>query len=268
MNTPRIEQTFSWDGFVRTGIAPEALARGAAAIGYAGVELAPPETWPLIRDHGLRIISLTGHPLAPAGLNDPAQFPAIESSIHRALEQAQAWRIPYVLCFSGNRRGIPPDEAAEITAEHLRRLTPACAEADVTLVLELLNSKSADRDYEADHTAWGARVCDLVNDPRVRLLYDIFHMQIMEGDLIRTIRTYAPVIGHYHTAGNPGRHDLDEAQEIGYPAVVRAIAETGHSGFIGHEFFPKHDALTSLRHAYELVEAALAAAGPDGASPG
>ncbi len=254
----RIQQSFSWDGFARTGIAPESLVRGAAAIGYAGVELVPPEFWPLIRAHGLRIVSMVGHPLAPAGLNDPAHFPAIERSIHAALEQAREWAIPYVLCFSGNRRGLPPDAAAEISADHLRRLASACADAGVTLVLELLNSKAAGRDYEADHTAWGAQVCRMVDSPQVRLLYDVFHMQIMEGDLIQTIRANADVIAHYHTAGNPGRADLDDTQEICYPAVVRAIAETGHSGFIGHEFFPRHDALTSLAGAYALVEDALA----------
>ncbi len=258
MNAPtRIQQSFSWDGFVRTGIAPEALARGAANIGYGGVELVEPALWPLLRDHGLRVVSIVGHPLAPAGLNQREHFPAIEPSIVTALEQAAEWHIPYVLCFSGNRWGASPDEAADITADHLRKLAPAAADAGVTLVLELLNSKIADRDYQADHSAWGARVCRLVDSPHVRLLYDVFHMQIMEGDLIRTLQANADVIGHYHTAGNPGRADLDDAQEIFYPAVVRAIAESGHSGFIGHEFFPKHDALASLRAAYDLCEVAL-----------
>jgi hydroxypyruvate isomerase len=256
--TPRIQQSFSWDGFIRTGITPEALARGAAAIGYAGVELVEPALWPLLRDHGLRVISITGHPLAPAGLNQRGHFPEIERSIHAALEQAAAWSIPYVLCFSGNRGDASPDEAAEITADHLRRLAPAAADAGATLVLELLNSKAAGRDYQADHTTWAAGVCRMVGSPQVKLLYDVFHMQIMEGDLIRTIQANADVIGHYHTAGNPGRADLDDAQEINYGAVVRAIAATGHTGFIGHEFFPKHDALTSLRAAYALCEEAIA----------
>lgn len=254
--TSRIQQSFSWDGFVRTGIAPEVLACGAADIGYAGVELVDPALWPLLRDHGLRVISIAGHPLAPAGLNHRDHFPAIERSIHAALEQAAAWSIPYVLCFSGNRWDADPDEAADITADHLRQLAPAAADARVTLVLELLNSKIADRDYQADHTAWGAQVCRMVGLPQVKLLYDIFHMQIMEGDLIRTLQANADVIGHYHTAGNPGRADLDAAQEINYPAIVRAIAASGHDGFIGHEFFPKHDALVSLRAAWELCEAA------------
>jgi hydroxypyruvate isomerase len=257
MNATPIQQSFSWDGFIRTGIAPEALARGAAEIGFAGVELVEPALWPLLRDHGLRVVSITGHPLAPAGLNQRAHFDDIERSIQAAFEQAAAWSIPYVLCFSGNRGGASPDEAAEITADHLRRLAPAAANAGVTLVLELLNSKVAGRDYQADHTAWAAQVCRMVASPQVKLLYDIFHMQIMEGDLIRTIQENADVIGHYHTAGNPGRADLDTAQEINYAAVVRAIAGTGYTGYIGHEFFPKHDALTSLRAAHALCQAAL-----------
>ncbi|MCC7209284.1 MAG: TIM barrel protein [Anaerolineae bacterium] len=254
---PTIHQSFSWDGFVRTGIAPEALARGAAEIGYAGVDLAPPEFWPLIRDHGLRIVATNGHPLAPEGVNSREHFPAIEARIRDTLDQAVKWHIPYVLCFSGNRYGLDPDEAAHIAAENLARLAPAFESAGVTLVLELLNSKAAGRDYEADHTAWGVQVCKRLGSPRVRLLYDVFHMQIMEGDLIRTIREAHPHIAHYHTAGNPGRGDLDGEQEIHYPAVFRAIAATGHTGYIGHEFFPKHEPLVSLRAAFDLTQAAL-----------
>jgi hydroxypyruvate isomerase len=257
---PGIRQSFSWDGFARTGIDPEALVRGAAEIGYAGVDLAPEEFWPLIRDHGLAIVATNGHPLAPEGINSREFFPAIEAQIRVALDKAVPWQIRYVLCFSGNRHGPGADEAAHIAAKNLRRLAPAFESAGVMLVMELLNSKVAGRDYEADHTAWGVEVCRLVGSPRVRLLYDVFHMQIMEGDLIRTIHDNHAYIGHYHTAGNPGRADLDEAQEIYYPAVIRAIAATGHTGYIGHEFFPKLDPLVSLRAAFELTQAALATA--------
>ncbi|MBL8147325.1 MAG: TIM barrel protein, partial [Anaerolineae bacterium] len=222
--SPHIQQSFSWDGFSRGQIAPEDLARGAADIGFAGVELIDPVHWPMLRDHGLRVVSITGHPLAPEGLSHTAHFPAIERSIHGALELAARWEIPYVLCFSGNRDGMDDERATGVTAEHLRRLAPLCAEAGVVLVLELLNSKVASRDYFADHASWGARVCELVASPVVRLLYDVFHMQIMEGDLIRTIQAHSGVIGHYHIAGNPGRGDPDETQEVNYPAVVRAIA--------------------------------------------
>ena len=204
-------------------------------------------------------MSSTGHPLAPEGVNSREHFPAIEARIRAALEQAVEWQIPYVLCFSGNRYGGGAEETAHIAAENLRTLAPAFEQTGVSLVLELLNSKVVHRDYEADHTAWGVRVCEMVDSPRVRLLYDVFHMQIMEGDLIRTIREFHPFFAHYHTAGNPGRGDLDETQEIYYPAVFQAIAATGHAGYIGHEFFPKHDPLVSLRAAFELTKAAVEA---------
>lgn len=252
-----IAQSFSFDGFARTGIEPARLFRGAAEIGLAGVELLPAEHRQAARDHGLRIVSMTGHALAPAGLNRRDAFPAIERDIHAALREAVAWNVPYILCFSGNRYGPSAAEAADITADHLRRLAPSFEDAGVTLVMELLNSKAPDRDYQADHTVWSAEVVRSVGSPSVKLLYDIFHMQIMEGDLIRTIRACSDAIGHYHTAGNPGRGDLDDAQEINYPAVLQAIVETGHSGFVGHEFFPKHDPLVSLGAAYELCASVL-----------
>jgi hydroxypyruvate isomerase len=254
-----IRQSFSWDGFARTGIAPDKLIAGAAAIGYAGIEMVPPEFWPAIRDADMGLVTITGHKLAPAGLNSREAFPEIEATILRTLDQAVEWKIPYVICFSGNRTGVASDEAADITAEHLRRLAPAFEAAGITLILELLNSKVTHRNYEADHTAWGAKVCTMVGSARVKLLYDIFHMQIMEGDLIRNIRDNKAVIAHYHTAGNPGRNDLDADQEINYPAVIRAIVGTGHDGFIGHEFMPKGDALDALGAPYQLTAAALEA---------
>jgi hydroxypyruvate isomerase len=254
-----IRQSFSWNGFASTGIAPDKLIAGAAAIGYAGIEMVPPEFWPAIRDAGMGLVTLTGHKLAPAGLNSREAFPEIEAAVHASLENAVAWRIPYVICFSGNRTDKGPDEAAAITAEHLRKLAPAFEGAGITLILELLNSKVNHRNYEADHTAWGASVCAMVGSPRVKLLYDIYHMQIMEGDLIRIIRENRQAIAHYHTAGNPGRNDLDADQEINYPAVIRAIAGAGHDGFIGHEFMPKGDALDALRAAYQVTANALAA---------
>lgn len=246
-----LKQSFSWDGFVRTGIAPEALARGAAEIGYAGVDLVPEEYWPLVRDHGLQIVAAAGHPLAPEGLNRRENRAAIEATLRENLKRAEAWNIPYLLCFSGNRYGVDAATAAEITAENLRAFAPLAADAGVTLIMELLNSKVPGRDYQADHTAWAVEVCRMVDSPNVRLLYDIYHMQIMEGDIIRTIQENAPFFAHYHTAGNPGRNDLDDAQELNYPAIVRAIAATGYDGFIGHEFFPKGEPVAALRAAYQ-----------------
>ncbi len=252
-----IRQSFSWNGFAQTGIGPDTLISGAAEIGFGGIEMAPKEHWPALRNAGLTMVSITGHRLAGGGLNDPAAFQEVERSILAALDDAIEWGIPYVICFSGNRDGRTDDAAAPIVTDHLRRLAPVFERAGITLVLELLNSKVNHRDYQADHTAWAARVCEKVGSPRVRLLYDIYHMQIMEGDLIRTIRDNHGAIAHYHTAGNPGRNDLDAEQEINYPAVIRAIAATGHDGYIGHEFSPKGEALAALRAAFDLTERAL-----------
>jgi hydroxypyruvate isomerase len=124
----------------------------------------------------------------------------------------------------------------------------------VTLVLELLNSKVDHADYQCDHTAWGVDVCKMVSSPRVKLLYDIYHMQIMEGDVIRTLRDNIAQIGHFHTAGNPGRHDLDETQELYYPAIMRAIAATDYDGYVGQELMPKGDALAALEQAYQVCD--------------
>ena len=146
------------------------------------------------------------------------------------------------------------DTGAAITAEGLARVAGAAEDAGVTLVLELLNSKVNHPGYQCDHTAWGVRVCEAVNSPRVRLLYDIYHMQIMEGDIIRTIQRHHAWFGHYHTAGNPGRHDLDDAQELQYPAIMRAVAATGYTGFVGQEFLPKGEPVAALRHAFALCD--------------
>jgi len=252
-----IRQSFVWDPFARTGIEPEMLVRAAAEIGYAGVELVPQPYWRLIKDHGLAIVSTVGHPLAPEGLNRRENLASIEKEIRINLALAAEWGVPYVLCFSGNRYGMDEVTAAEITAENLHHLIPLAENAGITLVLELLNSKVKGRDYQADKSAWGIKVCEMVNSLRVRLLYDIYHMQIMEGDIISTIRRDHAFFAHYHTAGNPGRSDLDDTQELYYPAIVRAILETGDQGYIGHEFFPKADPITALTAAFQVCNVTM-----------
>jgi hydroxypyruvate isomerase len=136
--------------------------------------------------------------------------------------------------------------------EGLKQAAPLAEAAGVTLVLELLNSKVDHKDYQCDHTVWGAQVVDAVGSPRVKLLYDIYHMQIMEGDIIRTIRDNAARIGHVHTAGNPGRLDMDETQELYYPPIMRALKEAGYAGYVGQEFVPKGEALAALKTAFDL----------------
>ncbi|MCS7064771.1 MAG: TIM barrel protein, partial [Fimbriimonadales bacterium] len=138
------------------------------------------------------------------------------------------------------------------TVACLKRVAPYAEQKGVTLAIEILNSKVDHRDYQFDRMSWGVKVVELVNSPRVKILYDIYHAQIMEGDLIRTIRTHHDKIAHYHTAGNPGRNEIDETQEINYRAVMKAIKETGYTGFIGQEFIPKGDPITALRRAFEI----------------
>ena len=161
--------------------------------------------------------------------------------------------IPALICFSGNRNAGQSDEdGLEATVAGLKRAAPYAERRGVNLNLELLNSRVDHPGYQADHTAWGAEVCRRVGSPRVRLLYDIYHMQIMEGDVIRTIGDNIRWIGHFHTAGNPGRKDLDDSQELQYAAICAAIAETGYDLFLAHEFTPKGDPIEALRRAFEV----------------
>jgi len=251
-----LKQSVPWWCFARGAIAPQELVRAAAEIGYAAVELAGQEHWQLIRDHGLAIASTGGHGSIQSGLNRRDQHERIERELRENIALAERWGIPNLICFSGSRAGLDDMEGAAITAEGLRRVAPMAEQVGVTLVLELLNSKVDHPDYQCDHTAWGVEVCRMVDSPRVRLLYDIYHMQIMEGDIIRTIRARHAHFGHYHTAGNPGRNDMDDTQELNYPPIIRAIAATGYDGYIGHEFIPKGEPIAALRAAFELCEAA------------
>jgi len=246
-----IKQSVSAWCFERT-TSPRDLARTLAEIGYAGVDLVDQEHWPLFKEHGLAIAAVNGHRSIEEGLNRRENHDRIEQEISANLDLAVRWGIANLIVFSGNRRGLDDDAGAEITAEGLRRVAGAAEDAGVTLVLELLNSKVDHPDYQADHTAWGVRVCDMVGSSRVKLLYDIYHMQIMEGDIIRTIRDNASYIGHYHTAGNPGRHEIGAAQELYYPAIMRAILATGYSGYVGQEFVPAGDPTAALREAFEV----------------
>jgi len=246
-------QVFSWWAFADKGIDADGLLRGAKAIGYSGVELMPPELWDAARDHGLSIVSHQGHQSIESGLNDLAQHDRIEREILNSLEQACRYHIPYLIVFSGNRRpGESDAQGLEHTVRGLQRVARAAETAGVTLILELLNSRVDHPGYQCDHTAWGIQVCQQVNSPRVRLLYDIYHMQVMEGDIIATIQQNHSYFAHYHTAGVPGRHDLDSEQELNYPAILRAIAATGYDGYLGHEFLPKANPLAALQAAYHL----------------
>ena len=249
----QIKQSVAWWGFVdRAGMTPEQLLRAAADIGYQGVELVPSEYWPLVKQYGLAIAAISGHNPREGGFNRREHHERLERDLRAALAQAQTWNIPNVIVTSGMREGLDDRTGAEVTAEGLRRVARVAEEVGVTIVMELLNSKVNHPDYQGDRTAWGVEVCRMVDSPRVKLLYDIYHMQIMEGDIIRTIRDYYAYFNHYHAAGNPGRNELDETQELYYPAIVRAILATGYQDYFGQEFIPKGDPIAALKQAFDL----------------
>jgi len=235
----------------------EQLFEAAAEIGYTAVELWERDDFEqvvnLARKNGLVIASMNGHASLPDGLNKRANHDRIERELKTSIDIAAEHGIPGVICFSGNRQPHQSEvEAIAATADGLRRVAPYAEQKDVNLNLELLNSKIDHPGYQCDHTAWGVAVCELVNSPRVKLLYDIYHMQIMEGDIIRTIRENIGYIGHFHTAGNPGRFDLDDAQEINYAGICKAIAQTGYDLYMGHEFRPKGDLFEALKQAFAI----------------
>jgi hydroxypyruvate isomerase len=244
-------QSLGWWCFVPQKLSPEEFVSSAAEAGFTALDLVPPEYWSLVTDHGLSISSIQGHLPLEIGLNRVDQHERIEREVRAAIANAKRLKIPNVLCFSGNRGGLDDVKGMEVTAGALCRLAPFAEDAGVTLALELLNSKVDHPDYQADRTAWGAQVCQAVGSPRVKLLYDIYHMQIMEGDVIRTIRAFHPLIAFYHTAGNPGRNDLDETQELNYPAILKAIKDTGYTGYIAHEFIPKADPVAAIRTVFQ-----------------
>ncbi len=247
-----IRQSAAWWCFVPDHFTPEEFVRTLAEIGYAAIDLAPVEYLPLAAEHGLAISAIAAHQPLTRGFNRREQHESLERQVTASLRHAEKWRIPNLICFSGNRDGLADETGALNAAEGLTRVAPLAEQAGVTLILELLNSKVDHPDYQADHTAWGLRVCRAVASPRVKLLYDIYHMQIMEGDVIRTIQTAHPFFAHYHTAGNPGRNDLDASQELYYPAILRAIKDTGYGGYVAHEFIPKGEPRAALQQAFAL----------------
>ena len=229
---------FSWWCYEGRGGEPLDLLGGAAKIGYRAVDLIPETLWGVARDQGLVIAAVNGHASIDDGLNRRENAARIEAELLANIEKAAAWRIPVLICFSGTRSGLDDETGVMICAETLSRVLPQAEAAGVTLAMELLNSKVDHPGYQCDRTAWGIRLCEQLNSPAFKLLYDIYHMQVMEGDVIRTIRAHHRHFGHYHTAGNPGRGEMDESQELFYPAIYAAIRDTGYTGYISHEFIP------------------------------
>ncbi len=231
------------------------FARACKAMGLSAIDLLQPEEWGIVRDAGL--VPSMGYPTArndfiATGFNDPKNHPMLLRELEATIPRAAGEGVPNVIAMFGNRHGISDEQGIANCIAGLKQIAPLAEEQKVTVCVELLNSRVDHKDYQGDHTAFGAAVIRGIGSPRVKLLYDIYHMQIMEGDVIRTIREHSADIGHYHTGGVPGRHELDDTQELNYRGIASAIADTGFTGFIAHEFVPTRDPLASLRAAMDI----------------
>jgi len=231
------------------------LCAYAAQIGLKGVDLLGPEEYEVPGRHGLVCtMAYAGGGEIPSALNRVENHARIEEGFRKNIPLAAKAGVPNVITFSGNRAGMSDEEGAKNTIAGLNRVKKIAEDHGVTICMELLNSKVNHKDYMCDHTAWGVQVVQAVNSPRVKLLYDIYHMQIMEGDLVRTIQQNIQWLGHFHTGGVPGRHELDGTQEVQWDGVMRGIVAAKFQGYVAHEFVPARDPLTSLREAADLCD--------------
>lgn len=253
----RIKQGVTRGVFAR-GMSLEDCCREAARLGIQGFDLIGPMDWPLLRKYGL---TPSMYPPGPGGsipdaLNRTENHDRLEKSLNAAIDESAAAHVPNVITFSGNRTGMDDRVGADNCVAFLNRVKAHAEDKGVTICMELLNSKVNHKDYMFDHMAWGVGVMQRVNSPRVRILYDIYHAQIMDGDIVRTIRDNFQWIAHFHTGGNPGRHDIDETQELNYRFVAQAIADLGFTGFMSHEYTPAqgHDPIQTLDKAIRLCD--------------
>jgi len=232
------------------------LCQAAARIGLKGIDLVDSKEWPTVQKYGLVPAMTPGAGTISDAFNRKENHDRLEREMRENIEKAAKARVPNVITFSGNRRGLADEIGLENCVTGLNRVKKMAEDHGVMICLELLNSKIDHHDYQCDHTVWGVEVIKRVNSPRVKLLYDIYHMQIMEGDVIRTIRDNIQFIAHFHTGGVPGRHEIDGTQELNYGAVAKAIVELGFQGYMAHEFIPAApDGIKSLQEAANLCDA-------------
>ena len=222
-------------------------------MGLNAIDLLGPNDFPTLKKHGLACSMINTHGLTK-GLNRKENHEECLEKIRTAIDAAAEYGYPNVISFPGNREGMPDDIGVENSVIALRKIVGHAEKKGVTICLEYLNSKVNHKDYMFDNMAWGVEVCKKVGSQNVKILYDIYHAQIMEGDIIRTLRNNKEYIGHYHTGGNPGRNEIDETQELYYPAIMRAIADTGYKGYVAHEFVPKKDPIESLAYAVRICD--------------
>jgi len=236
-------------------IALEELCEKGAAMGLKAIDLLNEDEWEVPRRYGLVCsMGYGGGGEIRSGMNRAENHAKIEEAFRKSIPRAAKLAVANMITFSGNRGGMSDEEGMKNAIAGLNRVKNIAEDHGVTICMELLNTKVDHKDYMCDHTAWGVRVMEAVNSPRVKLLYDIYHMQIMEGDLIRTISENIGWLGHFHTGGVPGRHELDNTQEVNWAGVMRSIAATKYTGYVAHEFLPARDPLQSLKEAVELCD--------------
>jgi hydroxypyruvate isomerase len=234
------------------------LARHAAAMGLRSVELVAPKNWPILKKHGLACAITSSHSFVK-GWNHKENWPECKEKIEGAVDATAAAGFPTVITFSGFRQGMPDDVGLENTVAGLKTVVGYAEKKKVTLCLEVLNSRVAAEmkghpDYMGDSVEWCVEVCKRIGSPRMKILFDVYHVQIMQGDIITRIKKYHEYVGHYHTAGVPGRNEFDDSQEINYRPIIKAIAETKYQGYVGHEFIPTRDPLQGLREAAAMCD--------------
>jgi hydroxypyruvate isomerase len=236
----------------------EDLCKAAVAMGIKSIELQGPDEWPILKKYGLTCAMPWGAGKGiNDGFNDPKNHDELVQSYEEIFPKLKAAGLDKVICFSGNRRGMSDEQGLANCVKGLKRLMPSAEKYGITMTMELLNSKVNHKDYMCDTTPWGVALCDAVGSENFKLLYDIYHMQIMEGDVIATIKKYNKYFSHYHTGGVPGRNEIDDTQELNYPAIMKAIVDTGYKGFVGQEFIPKRtDVLASLKQGVTICDIA------------
>jgi hydroxypyruvate isomerase len=234
----------------------EEFAKAAKEIGLKSVELLGPKQWEVVQKHGLTCAMAYVSDLGlTKGFNDLSMHEKLIKDYSENIPKAASAGLKSVICFSGNANGLSAEKGLENCARGLEPVMKVAEKYNINVCMELLNSKVDHKDYQCDHTEWGVQLCEKLGSPNFKLLYDIYHMQIMEGDVIATIRKHQKYIGHYHTGGVPGRNEIDETQELYYPAIMKAIVETGFKGYVAQEFIPKRpDKLASLKQGVGICD--------------
>lgn len=218
----------------------EELCRVVQRIGFSAIDLIGPSEWPTLKAHGIDSSMCNGAEISlEDGFGNAEHHSALIERYRKHIDLVSDAGYTNLICFSGNARGMDPEEGLKAAEKGLKKILAQAEKQGVVLQMELFNSKVDHPDYLCDSSAWGIELCKRLDSPNFKLLYDIYHMQIMEGDIIRTIRENHPYFGHYHTAGVPGRHEIDDSQELNYPAIMRAIRDVEFDGYVAQEFIPQ-----------------------------